>query len=90
MRSLLNCTIYGLCKCKLLNQVFLRILGVIFLYLKAKTASRLFQRESHMLVEYCFIRGVKSECGSREGEGEMRLDEDLARRSATSLPCIPV
>jgi hypothetical protein len=33
---------------------------------------------------------MKFECGSREKEGKMRLDEDLARWSATSLPCIPV
>jgi len=33
---------------------------------------------------------VKSECGSREKEGKMRLEEDLARWSATPLPCIPV
>ena len=69
--------------------VFLRILGVIFLYIEAKPAGRLFQRESHMLVEYCFIRTVKSECGSRE-EGEMRLDENLARWSVISLPYMPV
>jgi len=64
MRSLLNCTIYGLCKCRLLNQVFLRIFGVIFLYLEANSAGRLFQRENQILVEYSFIRGVKSEWGS--------------------------
>jgi len=33
---------------------------------------------------------VKSECGSGEKDGKMRLDEDLARWFATSLPCIPV
>ncbi|KAL4099118.1 hypothetical protein QTP88_023596 [Uroleucon formosanum] len=40
---------------------------------------RLFQRESQVLVECCYIRGVKSECGSSEKEGKMKLDENLAR-----------
>jgi len=37
------------CKCKLLNQAFLAILGVIFLYFEAKSAGRSFHRESYML-----------------------------------------
>jgi len=58
--------------------VFFRILGVIILYLEANSAGRLFQREIQVLVECCFIRGMKSKCGSREKEGKMRLEEDLA------------
>jgi len=49
MRNLLNCIICDLCRSNFLNQILLRILGVMSLYLEAKFAGKLFQYEDHIL-----------------------------------------
>lgn len=89
-RRRLKCIMIDLDRWRLLNQVIRGIEGTKCLHLAAKSAGRFVHWEAQRSFMWWLMIGVKSVWGSWIREGHIKLDVDLARLSATSLPSIPM